>query len=92
MKPYDLESLARRVRPSDDFLDLCIAPGHKRVSIGGKLVEIASYQVPGVYPLMLISLRGRDSYPALGSEQRRYGRDPSSGHRVQPGHCNQSES
>ncbi len=62
---YDLESLARRVRPSDDFLDLCMAPGQKRVSIGGKLVEIASYQVPGVYPLMLISLRGRDSYPAL---------------------------
>jgi len=61
---YDLESLARRVRPSDDFLDLCMAPGHKRVSIGGKLVEIASYQVPGVFPLMLISLRGRESYPA----------------------------
>ena len=64
-EPYDLESLARRVRPSDDFLDLCVAPGQKRVSIGGKLVEIASYQVPGVYPLMLISLRGRDSYPAM---------------------------
>ncbi len=64
-EPYDLESLARRVRPYDDFLDLCIAPGHKRVSIGGKLVEIASYQVPGVYPLMLISLRSRDSYPAM---------------------------
>ena len=65
-EPYDLESLARRVRPSDDFLDLCIAPGHKRVSIGGKLVEIASYQVPGIYPLMLISLRTRDNYPAMG--------------------------
>lgn len=64
-EPYDLENLARRVRPSDDFLDLCSVPGHKRVSIGGKLVEIASYQVPGVYPLMLISLRGRDSYPAM---------------------------
>ncbi|MFN8380493.1 MAG: GAF domain-containing protein [Anaerolineales bacterium] len=63
-EPYDLESLARRVRPSDDFLDLCVSPGHKRVSIGGKLVEIASYEVPGVYPLMLISLRGRDISPA----------------------------
>lgn len=61
-EPYDLESLARRVRPSDDFLDLCVTPGHKRVSIGGKLVEIASYQVPGGYPMMLISLRGRDSH------------------------------
>jgi len=64
-EPYDLENLARRVRPSDDFLDLCIAPGQKRVSIGGKLVEIASYQVPGVYPLMLISLRSRETYPVM---------------------------
>jgi GAF domain-containing protein len=63
-EPYDLENLARRVRPSDDFLDLCAAPGHKRVSIGGKLVEIASYEVPGVYPMMLISLRGRE-LPAM---------------------------
>jgi GAF domain-containing protein len=61
-----LKVLRGGVRPSDDFLDLCIAPGHKRVSIGGKLVEIASYQVPGIYPLMLISLRTRDNYPAMG--------------------------
>lgn len=64
-EPYDLESLARRVRPSDDFLDLCAAPGSKRVSIGGRLVEIASYQVPGPYPMMLITLRGRDVSPSL---------------------------
>jgi hypothetical protein len=48
------------VRPSDDFLDLCAAPGSKRVSIGGRLVEIASYEVPGIYPMMLISLRGKE--------------------------------
>lgn len=64
-EPYDLESLARRVRPSDDFLDLCAAPGHRRVSIGGKLVEISSYEVPGVYPVMLISLRGKELAPPL---------------------------
>ncbi len=66
-EPYHLESLARRVRPSDDFLDLCVTPGSRRVSIGGRLVEIASYEVPGVYPMMLISLRGRDYSPMLGS-------------------------
>ncbi|MCE9645618.1 MAG: GAF domain-containing protein [Chloroflexi bacterium] len=64
-EPYDLERLARRVRPSDDFLDICVSPGYKRVSIGGKLMEIASYEVPGVYPLMLVSLRGKDFSPAL---------------------------
>lgn len=64
-EPYDLESLARRVRPPDDFLDLCVSPGSKRVSISGKLVEIASYEVPGAYPIMLISLRRRDFFPSL---------------------------
>jgi GAF domain-containing protein/nitrogen-specific signal transduction histidine kinase len=64
-EPYDLERLARRVRPSDDFLDLCVSPGYKRVSIGGKLVEIASYEVPGVYPIMLVSLRGKDQSSGL---------------------------
>ena len=65
-EPYDLERLARRVRPTSDFLDLCAAPGYDRVSIGGKLMEVASYEVPGVYPLMLVSFRGKDQAPALG--------------------------
>ncbi len=64
-EPYDLERLARRVRPSEDFLDLCASPGQKRVSIVGKLVEIISYEVPGQYPMMLISLRSKDLTPVL---------------------------
>ncbi len=64
-EPYDLERLARRVRPSSDFLDLCAVPGYKRVSIGGKLMEIASYEIPGVYPMMLVSLRGKDMLQSL---------------------------
>jgi len=64
-EPYDLERLARRVRPSDDFLDICAGPGHKRVSIGGRLVEITSYEVPGVYPMMLITLQAKEIAPAL---------------------------
>ena len=64
-EPYDLERLARRVRPTDDFLDLCATSGHKRVSISGKLVEISSFEVPGAYPMMLLSLRGKELVPAL---------------------------
>ena len=64
-EPYDLERLARRVRPTDDFLDLCAASGHQRVSISGKLVEISSFEIPGAYPMMLISLRGKELIPAL---------------------------
>jgi len=64
-EPYDLERLARRVRPTDDFLDLCATSGHKRVSISGKLVEVSSFEIPGAYPMMLISLRGKELTPAL---------------------------
>jgi GAF domain-containing protein/nitrogen-specific signal transduction histidine kinase len=64
-EPYDLERLARSVRPADDFLDLCATPGHKRVSISGKLVEISSFEVPGQYPMILLSMRGRELIPAL---------------------------
>ncbi|MCB0103833.1 MAG: GAF domain-containing protein [Anaerolineales bacterium] len=60
-EPYDLERLARFVRPSDDFIDLCVTPGIKRVSIGGKPAELASYEVPGNYPRILVSIRGRET-------------------------------
>lgn len=64
-EPYDLERLARRVRPSDDFLDLCASPGQKRVSLSGKVVEIASFEVPGVYPMTSLSLREKILPPRL---------------------------
>ncbi|MBI2333130.1 MAG: GAF domain-containing protein [Chloroflexi bacterium] len=59
-EPFDLERLARHVRPSDDFIDLCVVPGIRRVSINGKPAELASYEVPGAYPRMLISVRGKE--------------------------------
>ncbi len=59
-EPFDLERLARSVRPADDFLDLCAAPGHKRVSISGKLVELSSFEVPGAYPMILLSMRDKE--------------------------------
>ena len=53
----DLERLIRRARPAEDFLNLCARQGQKRLSVGGRLVDASSYQVPGPYPLVLISMR-----------------------------------
>lgn len=61
-EPHDLERLARRVRPSEDFVDLCARPGVKRVSISGRLLEITSHRVPGVSPVMMLSLRRREAF------------------------------
>lgn len=56
-EPADLERLIRRARPAEDLLNLCAVPGQKRLSVGGRLVEVVSYQVPGPYPLMFIIMR-----------------------------------
>jgi GAF domain-containing protein/nitrogen-specific signal transduction histidine kinase len=64
----DIERLARRVRPPDEFLDVCAAPGQKRVNINGRLAELTSYQVPGPDPKMLVSLRGIELTSPLTTE------------------------
>ena len=61
----DLERLARRARPSEEFLDLCIKEGQKRFSINGRLTDATSYQVPGYNPMMLIAMRSMDLSPVL---------------------------
>ncbi len=53
----NLERLARRVRPSDTFWGLCTSEGQARFSLGGRLVEGISYQVPGAEFSMLLTLR-----------------------------------
>ncbi len=53
----DLEILARRTRPSEDFLRLCAASARKRLSIGSRLVEAASYPLPGTYAQTLVALQ-----------------------------------
>src|SRR5215211_8941248 len=53
----ELERLIRRARPADDILNLCTRQGQKRLSVAGRLVDATSYQIPGPYPLMLISMR-----------------------------------
>jgi hypothetical protein len=43
----DLERLIRRARPAEDILSLCARQGQKRLSVGGRLVDATSYQIPG---------------------------------------------
>ncbi|HEY3474930.1 MAG TPA: GAF domain-containing protein, partial [Anaerolineales bacterium] len=61
----DLERLIRRARPAEEFLNLCARQGHKRLSVGGRLVDATSYQVPGPYPLMLVSMRSAELSTSL---------------------------
>ncbi|RPJ29039.1 MAG: GAF domain-containing protein [Chloroflexi bacterium] len=56
-EPADLERLVRRARPAEDLLNLCAQQGQKRLSVGTRLVDATSYQVPGPYPVMLVTLR-----------------------------------
>jgi len=53
----DLEQLIRRVRPAEEFIELCARQGQKRISISGQLIEVTSYQVPGPDLLMLVAMR-----------------------------------
>jgi GAF domain-containing protein len=65
----DLERLARRVRPPEEFLELCASEGQKRFSVNGRLTDAVSYRVPGYNPVMLISLRSVDLSAALGGAE-----------------------
>lgn len=53
----NLERIARRVRPTDKFWEICAGEGQARFSIEGKVVEGISYLVPGKEPILLLSLR-----------------------------------
>lgn len=42
----DLEHLARRARPSEDFIDLCALPGEKHLTVNSQRVEAHSHTLP----------------------------------------------
>ena len=63
----DLERLTRYTRPANDFLSLFSKESQKRVSIGSQFTEATSYRVPGLSPLMLVTLRNLDLSPAASS-------------------------
>ena len=65
----NLERLARRVRPSDAFWQLCASEGQAHFSVGGSLFEGSSYQVPGENPSILISLRQSELSMGLSGAQ-----------------------
>lgn len=65
----DLERLARLIRPSEEFLELCAAEGQKRFSVNGRLADAVSYRVPGLEPVMLLTLRGMELAPALAGAE-----------------------
>ncbi len=65
-EPADLERLVRRARPAEDILNLCAEQGQKRLSVGGRLVDATSYQVPGAYPVMLVTMRSVELAMSLG--------------------------
>jgi GAF domain-containing protein len=64
----NLEVLARRIRPAEDFLKLCTTEGQMRFSVNGRPLEVVSYQVPGPIPSLLVSLRRPDIASPQGSE------------------------
>jgi hypothetical protein len=65
----DLERVFRRVRPLEEFIELCARPGQKRISISGQLVNATSYQVPGPHILMLLALRSVEPSKDLAEPQ-----------------------
>lgn len=65
-----VERLARRVRPSESFLELCAAEGQARFSINGKLVDAVSYRVPGAVPAMLLAIRRAENALGLAQAQK----------------------
>ncbi len=64
----DLERLSRRVRPSEEFLQLCAQEGQKRFSINGRLADAVSYRLPGPAPVMLVTLRTLELWSAEQGE------------------------
>ncbi len=64
----NLEMLARRIRPSDDFLRLCAAEGSARFSVNGRPIEGISYQVPGASPSFMLSFT-RPEFVALPGQE-----------------------
>lgn len=56
-EPPNLEQMASTARPAEEFLELCVTPGQRRLNINGHPLEVASTQVPGSQPQMLLTFR-----------------------------------
>jgi PAS domain S-box-containing protein len=66
----NLERLARKTRPPNSLLNLCLADSQTRLIIEGKAVEASSQRLPFSQPeLRLITFRAAESGSAMGSSQ-----------------------
>ena len=63
-----LDSLARRIRPVDDFYKLCTSEGQARLSINRAPIQATSYQVPGQLPGHLITMHMPEATPGISGE------------------------
>jgi len=63
--PQISSGLARRVHPADEFWKSWPRPARSASTSNGRLAEFTSYQVPGTYPKMLVSLRSMELTPAF---------------------------
>ncbi len=66
----NLEVLARRIRPSEDLLRLCMQEGEARFSVNSRPAEGISFRVPAPVPTYLISLTRSDFLGALTPESK----------------------
>jgi hypothetical protein len=66
----NIELLARRIRPGEDFLKLCAAEGQARFSLNSRPLDGVSYQIPGAFPGLLVSLRRPELPAGLAAEGR----------------------
>ena len=63
-----LERLTSITRPENDFLELCVKEGQKRITIGGQLTEATSFRIPGIYPATILTLKPLDLATSLVPE------------------------
>ncbi len=64
-----LEALARRIRPSDEFLMLCSEEGETRLSVDGRPMDGISYWIPAGNGL-LVTLRKPELKASLSADAK----------------------
>ncbi|HVP21114.1 MAG TPA: GAF domain-containing protein [Anaerolineaceae bacterium] len=61
----NLERMARKVRPTEQFLGLCAAEGQARLVLSGRMVDAVSYRLnSGQVPWLVVTLR----FPEMASD------------------------
>ncbi|NTV35847.1 MAG: hypothetical protein HGA53_02745, partial [Anaerolineaceae bacterium] len=64
----DLERLARQIRPSEPFLDLCASEGQERFTLEGRQYSGSSYRLSIPQPVMVLALRPLETSGVLSDD------------------------